>query len=475
MSQKNRVKRILNHDFKLTCTFKIVTFGCQMNENDSEKISGMLKTLGYVEENDVNKAGLVILNTCSVRENADERVFGNIGAFKTVKKTNPDLILAVCGCMMQQPEIVSQIVKTYPQVDLVFGTHNIHQFPELLNNYMINGKRLIEVWDDSDTIVEDLPVDRKYPFKGFVTIMNGCNNFCTYCIVPYTRGREVSRQPDKIAEEVQALVKDGCVEITLLGQNVNSYGNDLGDDTSFAKLLRKLNAVENLKRIRFMTSHPKDLTDEVIEAIADCDNVCNYIHLPIQSGSTRVLKAMNRKYTQEDILDRVKSMKEKIPGVAITTDIIVGFPGETEEDFLETLKVIEACAFDSAFTFLYSIRTGTPAATMEDQIPEDVKHDRINRCLEVLHQISHDINQGYRDTIVEVLAEEPSRNNPERLTGRTRTGKLVNFKGDPSDIGTQVMLRITDAKTFSLDGEKIEQEDTHGATHTHDDSIPANS
>jgi tRNA-2-methylthio-N6-dimethylallyladenosine synthase len=305
--------------------------------------------------------------------------------------------------------------------------------------------------------------------------MNGCNNFCTYCIVPYTRGREVSRQPDKIVAEVKALVADGCAEVTLLGQNVNSYGNDLDETVNFAALLRQLDTIENLKRIRFMTSHPKDLTDAVIDAIATCDKVCNYIHLPIQSGSTRILQSMNRKYTQEDILDRVRAVREKIPGVAITTDLIVGFPGETEEDFLETLKVIEMCQFDSAFTFLYSIRTGTPAATMADQIADEVKHDRINRCLEVLHQISHDINQTYLDQVVEVLVEEPSRNNPERMTGRTRTSKLVNFPGDPSDIGTQVMVKITVAKTFSLDGEKIEQEDTHGAADTHDDPIPANS
>lgn len=468
-------KKTNNRKPKITKTFLIKTFGCQMNENDSEKISGMLKALGFVEEPDVNKAGLVILNTCSVRENADERVFGNIGAFKTVKKTNPDLILAVCGCMMQQPEIVNQIVTKYPQVDLVFGTHNFHQLPQMLNNYLVNGKRLVEVWEDSDTIVEDLPVDRKYPFKGFVTIMNGCNNFCTYCIVPYTRGREVSRQPDKIIDEVKALVADGCVEVTLLGQNVNSYGNDLGEAVNFEKLLRTLNTIENLKRIRFMTSHPKDLTDGVIEAIAECDKICNYIHLPIQSGSSRVLKAMNRKYSQADILDRVAMIRKKIPGVAITTDLIVGFPGETEADFLETLKVIELCQFDSAFTFLYSIRTGTPAATMAEQIPDAVKHDRINRCLEVLHQISHDNNQAYQDQVVEVLVEEVSRNNPERLTGRTRTSKLVNFPGDPTDIGKQVMVKITAAKTFSLDGEKIVQEDFHGATHPDDDPIPANS
>ncbi|HEY5557677.1 tRNA (N6-isopentenyl adenosine(37)-C2)-methylthiotransferase MiaB [Acetobacterium sp.] len=456
-------------------SYCIKTFGCQMNENDSEKLSGLLKAMGYTVEDDVNKAGLVILNTCSVRENADVRVFGNIGAFKTVKKTNPDLILAVCGCMMQQPEIVAKITKTYRQVDLVFGTHNLHLFPEILNNYLVNGKRMVEVWEDSNGIIEDLPVDRRYSFKSFVTIMNGCNNFCTYCIVPYTRGREVSRQPEKIIAEVKALAEDGCVEITLLGQNVNSYGNDLGEDINFSNLLRDLNTIEKLGRIRFMTSHPKDLTDDVIDAIADCDKVCKYIHLPIQSGSTRILKAMNRKYTQEDIIERVQKMKEKIPGVAISTDIIVGFPGETEEDFEETLKVIKVCEFDSAFTFLFSIRSGTPAATMADQIPEEIKHTRLNKSLDLLHEISLGINKTYLDQTVTVLAEEPSRNKLNRLTGRTETGKLVNFKGSHEDIGKIVMVKITDAKTFSLDGIKVSQEETHGATITHDDPIPANS
>ncbi|KNZ40785.1 tRNA (N6-isopentenyl adenosine(37)-C2)-methylthiotransferase MiaB [Acetobacterium bakii] len=456
MSHKKNAKRVFEHDKKLT--YCIRTFGCQMNENDSEKLSGLLKAMGYTYEEDVYKAGLVILNTCSIRENADVRVFGNIGEFKTIKKTNPDLILAVCGCMMQQREIVEKIVKTYKQVDLVFGTHNLHLFPEMLNNYLVNGKRMVEVLTDSNTIIEDLPVDHRYPFKAFITIMNGCNNFCTYCIVPYTRGREVSRQPEKIIAEAKALAADGCVEITLLGQNVNSYGNDLGDNINFAILLRELNTIEKLGRIRFMTSHPKDLTDDVIDAIADCDKVCKYIHLPIQSGSTRILKAMNRKYTQADVIDRVAKIREKIPGIAITTDIIVGFPGETEEDFEETLKVIKICEFDSAFTFLYSIRTGTPAATMKDQIPEEIKHERLNRSLEILHEQSLGINQTYQDQLVTVLAEEPSRNKANRLTGRTETGKLVNFAGDPEDIGKIVLVKITDTKTFSLDGIKVSQE-----------------
>ena len=436
-------------------TYKIMTFGCQMNENDSEKISGLLKNMGYTLEEDVHKAGVVILNTCSVRENADVRVFGNLGTFKSVKKVNPDLVLAVCGCMMQQPEIVKKIKEKYPQVDLVFGTHNIHHFPQMLGNYLQKGERIFEIWDDSSEIIEDLPVDRKYPFKSFVTIMNGCNNFCTYCIVPYTRGREVSRQPEKIIEEVRRLADEGCLEVTLLGQNVNSYGNDLKTGYHFANLLRDLNQIEKIKRIRFMTSHPKDLTDEVIEAIAQCDKVCPAIHLAIQSGSTRILKAMNRRYTKEQIIDLVSRVRSRIADVAITTDIIVGFPGETEEDFQDTLEVMRACKFDSAFSFIYSIRTGTPAATMENQIPDEVKHDRLNRLLDVLRDISFGLNSKYEGRVLPVLVEEPSKNNTDRLSGRTETGKLVNFEGSFDHIGKIVNVKITKAGSFSLTGEEI--------------------
>ena len=432
-----------------------MTFGCQMNENDSEKISGLLKNMGYTPEEDVHKAGVVILNTCSVRENADVRVFGNLGTFKSVKKVNPDLVLAVCGCMMQQPDIVKKIKEKYPQVDLVFGTHNIHQFPQMLGNYLQRGERIFEIWDDSSEIIEDLPVDRKYPFKSFVTIMNGCNNFCTYCIVPYTRGREVSRQPEKIIEEVTRLAGEGCLEVTLLGQNVNSYGNDLKTGYHFADLLRDLNQIEKIKRIRFMTSHPKDLTDEVIEAIAQCDKVCPAIHLAIQSGSTRVLKAMNRRYTKEQIIDLVDRVRSRIPDVAITTDIIVGFPGETEEDFQDTLEVMRACKFDSAFSFIYSIRTGTPAATMESQIPDEIKHDRLNRLLDVLRDISFGLNSKYEGRVLPVLVEEPSKNNTDRLSGRTETGKLVNFEGSFDHIGQIVNVKITKAGSFSLTGVEI--------------------
>lgn len=434
-------------------TYKIMTFGCQMNENDSEKLSGMLKSMGYTPTENERKAGLVILNTCSVRENADVRVFGNLGMFKHIKEhENPEQIVAVCGCMMQQPEIVKKIKEKYKQVDIVFGTHNLHQLPEILANYQISGERIFEIWDDNDTIVEGLPVDRRYPFKSYVTIMNGCNNFCTYCIVPYTRGREVSRSHEDIIKEVKALVADGCIEVTLLGQNVNSYGNDREDHYHFADLLRDLNTIKGLVRIRFMTSHPKDLSDEVIDAIAQCDKVCPAIHLAIQSGSTRILKIMNRRYTKEDVLSLVKKVRDRIPGVAITTDIIVGFPGETEEDFLDTLEVVEACAFDSAFSFLYSIRTGTPAATMEDQIPDEVKHQRIDRLLKVIRTMSAKQNMAYENQTVSVLVEGVSKGNENRLTGRTTSGKLVNFEGDAAVIGTVVDVHIHEAKAFSLNG-----------------------
>ena len=436
-------------------TYKIITYGCQMNENDSEKISGMLKEMGYTPTDDEKTAGVVVMNTCSVRENADERFFGNVGNFKHIKKKNPDLILAVCGCMMQQPAIVKQIKEKNPQVDIVFGTHNIEHFPQLLEEFIETRSRTIEIYDDDQGLVENLPVDRKYPFKSYVSIMQGCNNFCTYCIVPYTRGREVSRPHEKIIEEITRLVEDGCLEVMLLGQNVNSYGNDRRDGYGFADLLRDVNAIEGLRRIRFMTSHPKDMSDAVIEAIATCDKVCPSIHLAIQSGSTRILKAMHRGYTKEQIIALVEKIRNRIPHVAITTDIIVGFPGETEADFEETLDVVRACRFDSAFSFIYSKRSGTPAAEMDDQIPDDVKHQRLNRLLDVLHEIGNDQNAWFQDQNVEVLVEGKSAHNPNKLSGRTLNGKLVNFTGDMATIGTIIPVHIDRAKTFSLDGTAI--------------------
>ena len=436
-------------------TYKIMTYGCQMNENDSEKLSGMLKAMGYTKTEDEKNAGIVILNTCSVRENADVRVFGNLGAFKSYKKTNPEMVLAVCGCMMQQPHIVEEIKSKNPQVDIVFGTHNIHRFPELLTKHLVSDKRVFEIFDDDDGLVENLPVDRRYPFKSYVSIMKGCNNFCTYCIVPYTRGREVSRPHENIVSEIKDLVADGCIEVTLLGQNVNSYGNDRHDDYHFADLLRDVNDIPGLKRVRFMTSHPKDFIDDVINAIAECDKVCPAIHLAVQSGSTAVLKAMHRGYTKEHIITLVQKIRKRIPEVAITTDIIVGFPGETEADLEDTLDVVRACKFDAAFSFIYSKRTGTPAAVKENQIPDNVKHERLNRLLACLHEIGADQNAVYQDRDVSVLVEGKSKNNSARLTGRTPNGKLVNFDGDSESIGTIVTVHVDEAKTFSLDGRQI--------------------
>lgn len=435
--------------------FKIMTYGCQMNENDSEKISGLLKDLGYQPTDEDNKADMVILNTCSVRENANDKFFGHLGKYKKLKEQKPNLILSICGCMMQQEEIVNEIKRKYRFVDLIFGTHNIHVFPDLLSDFLERREMVVNVWEDGEQIVEGLPTDRKYSFKAYVSIMNGCNNFCSYCIVPYTRGRERSREPENIVKEVQSLAQSGCKEITLLGQNVNSYGKTLDNPISFAGLLRKLCKVDGIERIRFMTSHPKDLSDELIETIAEEEKVCNHIHLPFQAGNSRILKVMNRKYTKEDYLALVEKIRKRIPNIAISTDIIVGFPGETEEEFQDTIDVVQKCKFDSAFTFLYSVRGGTPAEKMEEQIGEDVKHDRLNRLLDVQNDIGRELNSVYDGEEVLVLVEGPSKNNPNKLAGRTDTNKLVNFTGDEGSIGQIVKVKITGIKSFSLDGVQV--------------------
>lgn len=435
--------------------YKIVTYGCQMNENDSEKLAGMLSSMGYRPIEDEEQADVIILNTCSVRENADVKVFGNLGHYKPLKKKNSNLILAVCGCMMQQNEIVERIKEKYPQVDLVFGTHNIHKFPELLANAQQSPRIVVDVWEDGGEIIESVPIERKYKHKAFVTIMYGCNNFCSYCIVPYTRGRERSREPEKIIEEVTQLVQDGCREITLLGQNVNSYGKTLKTPISFAELLRKLNEIKGIERIRFMTSHPKDLSDELILAMMECDKVCEHIHLPFQAGSNRILKIMNRKYTKETYLKLIEKLKEAIPEIAITTDIIVGFPGETQEDFEDTLDIVKRVKFDSAFTFLYSIRKGTPAAKMKNQISDEIKHERFNRLLELQHSISGRENALLKNKILEILVDGTSKNDEEKMCGRTRTNKLVNFIGDKNAIGKIVQVKITDPHTWSLNGVQL--------------------
>jgi tRNA-2-methylthio-N6-dimethylallyladenosine synthase len=423
-----------------------------MNEEDSERLSGILKSLGYVECDDREKAGIIIFNTCCVRENAENKVYGNLGLLKAIKKRHPETIIAICGCMMQQKGVSDVIKKKYPFVDIIFGTYNLHRFPELLASAMQSTKTVIEVWDKEGEIVEGLPVSHESTLKAFVTIMHGCNNFCTYCIVPYTRGRERSRRPEAIEEEIRDLAAKGYKEVTLLGQNVNSYGKDL-EDTSFADLLRRVDKIEGIERIRFMTSHPKDLTDELIDAIKECSHVCEHVHLPVQSGSTRLLNKMNRKYTKEKYLDLVNKLKEAIPGVAITTDIIVGFPGETEEDFQETMDIVRKVGYDSAFTFIYSIREGTPAAKYTDQIPDDIKHDRFNRLLELVNSTGDEKSKEYIGKTVEVLVEGYSKTEEDKLTGRTRGGKLVNFSGgDASHIGKLVNVKIDDTQMYLLHG-----------------------
>ncbi|HSL86218.1 MAG TPA: tRNA (N6-isopentenyl adenosine(37)-C2)-methylthiotransferase MiaB, partial [Bacteroidales bacterium] len=412
--------------------YLIETWGCQMNEEDSEKLSGMLRNMGYEETLFRDKADVIIFNTCAVRENAELKVYGNLGALKALKRKNPDMILAVCGCMMQQKGVPEEILKKYKQVDIVFGTHNAHKFPEYLERAKTENAQICEIYEKETEIIEGIPIVRDSDVKAFVTIMYGCNNFCTFCVVPYVRGRERSRRPEDIISEVRLLVSKGYKEVTLLGQNVNSYGLNLDDKITFAQLLRQVNDIEGLERIRFMTSHPKDLQLDVIHAIRDCHKVVEQVHLPVQSGSDRLLKRMNRNYTREKYMAIVDEVKRQIPGVALSTDIIVGFPGETEEDFQETLKLVEEVKYDSAFTFIYSRRKYTPADRMEEQIPEDVKHERFNRLIEAINRNAIAINKTYQDQVVEVLVEGLSKNNEEYVQGRTRTGKTVNFPGDES-------------------------------------------
>lgn len=434
-------------------TFHIQTFGCAMNEHDSETIAGLLSEMGYESTEQKKEASVAIINTCSVRDNADKRFFGTLGQLKKIKEMNPDFTVCVCGCMMQQQHVIDTVKQKYPWVDIIFGTHNIHQFPKLLESVLGEKQKMVDVWDDGGDIVEGLPVKRQFAHKALVNIMFGCNNFCTYCIVPYTRGRERSRHSEEILAEVRELVRDGVQEITLLGQNVNSYQGDV----DFAGLIRKLNEVEGLERIRFMTSHPKDISEELIQAYQDCHKLCNHIHLPVQAGSNRVLERMNRKYTREHYLDLIRKFRETRPDIAITTDIIVGFPGETEEDFQDTLSLVREVEYDSAFTFLYSVRKGTPAEQYEDQVPEDVKHERFNRLVGLMNELSLKKNKALEGQVVTVLVEGTSKTNEDTLTGRTEGFKTVNFKGPKDIIGTIVSVRITEGKTFNLEGIFIEK------------------
>ena len=468
-------------------TYRIITFGCQMNEHDSEVISGMLSQRGYLELTGEEDPDIIIINTCSIRDNADQRFFGTLGQLKKIKARKPDFAVCVCGCMMQQEHITTRLRRSYPWVDVIFGTHNIHEFPDMLAELYENrakaaqaalkpepeeaaaqdyavakhgirsskDTRVDRIYDDSAEIVEGLPAKRLFGHKSFVNIMFGCNNFCSYCIVPYTRGHEKSRCPEDILGEVRDLTADGVKEITLLGQNVNSYrgaGRMTGAQWDFTDLIWALADIEGLERIRFMTSHPKDLSDKLIDAFARCGKLCNYIHLPVQAGSSEVLRRMNRKYTRERYLELVRKLRQAVPGIAISTDIIVGFPGETEEDFLQTLALAEEVRYDSAFTFLYSPRPGTPAAEYEDQIPEPVKHERFNRLVETMNRISAEKNAAYVGRICDVLVDGPDRKAKGRLSGRTEEFKLVDFEGPEKITGQIVKVEITDSNTFSLRG-----------------------
>lgn len=461
MRQLDYIKRIrlLNEQTPLQNgakkKFYSLAMGCQMNAHDSEKLEGMLDEMGY-ERTDVEiEADFVIYNTCCVRENAEQKVYGKLGWLKHYKKAKPDLIVALCGCMMQQETVIQTLQKTHKHVDIVFGTFNLYKLPELIYTHMETGETVYDIWQEQQETVEDLPTIRKYPFKASVNIMFGCNNFCSYCIVPYVRGRERSRSAEDILEEVRKLAADGVKEVVLLGQNVNSYGKSLEHPVTFAELLRLVNEVEGIERIRFMTSHPKDLSDELIEAMRDCDKVCKYLHLPFQAGSTEILRRMNRRYTKESYLELVKKAREAMPNLTLSTDIMVGFPGETEEDFQETLDVIRKVGYSSAYTFIYSKRTGTPAATMENQISEDVVKDRFDRMLEIINPIVAQLNKNQVGTFATVLVEECSDGKETILTGRADNNTLVHFKGEPNLIGQLVPVKIIDNKTFYVIAERV--------------------
>lgn len=435
-------------------TFTVTTFGCQMNARDSEKLVGILEKIGYVEEEDEEKADFVIYNTCTVRENANQRVYGRLGQLGHIKKkSKPHMMIGLCGCMMQEPEVVEKLKKSYRFVDLIFGTHNIFKFAELITTRFESERMVIDIWKDTDKIVEDLPSERKFPFKSGVNIMFGCNNFCSYCIVPYVRGRERSRDPKAIIREIETLVADGVVEIMLLGQNVNSYGKNLDEPITFAQLLREIEKIEGLERIRFMTSHPKDLSDELIEVMKDSKKICKHLHLPIQSGSTRILEKMNRRYTKEQYLELVRKIKAAVPDISLTTDIIVGFPGETEEDFLETMDVVRQVRYDSAFTFIYSKRTGTPAATMDDQISADVIKDRFDRLLKEVQDISAEVCSVHTDTVQKALIESVNDHDESLVTGRLSNNILVHLPGDASLIGKIVDVHLKECHGFYYMGE----------------------
>lgn len=438
-------EKALEKGRKMTCC--VQTFGCQMNARDSEKLSGILEAVGFVETEDEN-ADLVIYNTCTVRDNANQKVYGRLGVLNGYKKKNPDMKICLCGCMMQEPSVIEKIKQSYGFVDLIFGTHNIFKFAELLVRMYETEGMLIDIWQDTDQIVEQLPVHRKYPFKSGINIMFGCNNFCSYCIVPYVRGRERSRRPEEIIAEIEGLVADGVVEIMLLGQNVNSYGKNLEDPISFAQLLKRVEQIEGLQRIRFMTSHPKDLSDELIEVMKHSKKICRHLHLPLQSGSTRILKKMNRRYTKEQYLALAEKIRREIPDIAITTDIIVGFPGETYEDVQETIDVVRKVKYDNAFTFQYSKRTGTPAAAMENQVPKETVTRHFDELLAVVQETAKEQAKKLQGQTLDALVEEINEHDSSLVTGRLSNNMIVHFKGGKELIGQIVPVYLRECKGF---------------------------
>jgi len=455
-----KVKELNNKKMK----YMILTMGCQLNENDSEKLCGMLEKMGYERTEKQQETDIALFNTCCVRENAEDKLFGKLGELKRLKEEK-GIIIAIGGCMMQEKHITDKIKESYPFVDIIFGTHTLQRFPEDLYKVLTDKKKLEDILDIDGKVYEGLPIKRDSKIKASVTIMNGCNNFCSYCIVPYVRGRERSRNPRAIIEEVKELAKEGYKEITLLGQNVNSYlrverekqiqFEEYNGINSFANLLKEINKIEGIERIRFVSPHPKDFTDDVIEQISKCDKVCKLVHLPLQSGNTKVLKEMNRKYTKEQYLNLVTKMKEKIPNLTLSTDIIVGFPGETDEEFEDTLDVVKKVKFEQVYMFIYSRRIGTPGDKMENQVPDEIKHKRFNRLKELVEGQIEENNKKYVGTIQKVLVEGKSKNNKELLTGRTDSNKVVIFEGDKNLIGQMVDLKIISEHMWYLKGEFI--------------------
>ena len=450
--QKEYIEKVRNINKDKNLKYYILTMGCSLNENDSEKICGMLEEMNYTKTENINEANFVVFNTCCIRENAEDRLFGKLGEVKNLKKQN-NAIIAIGGCMMQQEHIISKLNESYPYVDIIFGTHTLHKLPEDLYKRLNISKKVKDILDIDGKIYEGIPIRRSDKVKAFVTIMNGCNNFCSYCIVPYVRGRERSRKPEDILNEIRNLAKQGYKEIMLLGQNVNSYNG--GEEYGFARLLTEINKISGIERIRFISPHPKDFTDDVIEAIANCEKVCKSVHLPLQSGSSNVLKAMNRKYTKEHYLELAYKIKEKIPNVALTTDIIVGFPGETEDDFEDTLDVVEKLKFEQVFMFIYSRRKGTVADKMENQIPEDIKHKRFDRLKALVESQIEENNSKYIGTIQKVLIDGTSKTNENTLSGRTDTNKVVVIDADKSYIDKIVDVKIVQDCMWYLKGEII--------------------